>query len=525
MPPPLSIPSILERALTSPRILLPALWIGFFWLLGDTALYDLDEGAFTEATREMFERGNFIATYLNGEPRYDKPILIYWLQAGFNIPLGFSELAFRLPSAIAASLWALAVFLFGRRFFNRETGVIAALLLIFGLMVLVNARAATADALLNLLLALTFFDIYRYCTQPSRPLLLRIWLWFALGLLTKGPIALALPFLVSLIFFVSQGRWREWLGAVFFPWGWALFLVLTLPWLIAVAQVPDYHFYEGFLLKHNVSRYTDTMHGHGGNPLYYFIAVPLILLPFSGWLLRILPTARSAWGDPLHRYLWLWFLTVFVIFSFSGTQLPHYLLYGTTPLLLLMAHHRELLQSRWLAFLPGMAFFAVLLVLPEILDFGRDKVGKPHLAEMFESAPEVMGLGYRLLIGGALAALIGLAVWRGPMVWQGLLLAGFITAVAMNGGVRYAFFELYQQPIKEAGLLARELGGPVSAYDTNFPSFSVYRQAVVPHRDPVPGELVFARIDRLEDLHERFPDVATETLYRKGGIALLRFGP
>ena len=65
--------------------LLPALWIGFFWLLGDSALYDLDEGAFTEATREMFENGNFIATYLNGEPRYDKPILIYWLQAALML--------------------------------------------------------------------------------------------------------------------------------------------------------------------------------------------------------------------------------------------------------------------------------------------------------------------------------------------------------------------------------------------------------------------------------------------------------
>ena len=48
-----------------------------FWAIGSVPLFDLDEGAFSEATREMFERHDFISTYLNGVPRYDKPILIY----------------------------------------------------------------------------------------------------------------------------------------------------------------------------------------------------------------------------------------------------------------------------------------------------------------------------------------------------------------------------------------------------------------------------------------------------------------
>jgi 4-amino-4-deoxy-L-arabinose transferase-like glycosyltransferase len=53
----------------------------FFLGIGGFPLFDLDEGAFSEATREMLASGNFLSTTLNGEPRYDKPILIYWLQA------------------------------------------------------------------------------------------------------------------------------------------------------------------------------------------------------------------------------------------------------------------------------------------------------------------------------------------------------------------------------------------------------------------------------------------------------------
>ncbi len=42
-------------------------------------LFDLDEGAFTEATREMLLSGNWISTTLDGEPRTDTAILIYSL--------------------------------------------------------------------------------------------------------------------------------------------------------------------------------------------------------------------------------------------------------------------------------------------------------------------------------------------------------------------------------------------------------------------------------------------------------------
>src|ERR671929_2181572 len=92
----------------------------FFWLLGAAPLFDVDEGAFSQATLEMFERGDFLSTYLNGEPRYDKPILVYWLQAAGVALLGPTEWAFRLPSALCASAWALATFLFARRAFGVE---------------------------------------------------------------------------------------------------------------------------------------------------------------------------------------------------------------------------------------------------------------------------------------------------------------------------------------------------------------------------------------------------------------------
>src|SRR5919206_4159035 len=103
-----------------------AVLASFFWMLGHAPLFDVDEGAFSEATLEMFQRGDFLSTYLNGEPRYDKPILIYWLQAASISLFGASEFAFRLPSALCATVWAYFTYLFARRRYGARTALLAA---------------------------------------------------------------------------------------------------------------------------------------------------------------------------------------------------------------------------------------------------------------------------------------------------------------------------------------------------------------------------------------------------------------
>ena len=102
----------------------------------------------------MLASGNYVTPRMDGEPRYDKPVLIYWLQAASATWLDFDEFALRLPSALAASLWVLAVWGFVRRQQDPTTAWVAALVMALSLAVSVIGRAATADALLNLFLTL-----------------------------------------------------------------------------------------------------------------------------------------------------------------------------------------------------------------------------------------------------------------------------------------------------------------------------------------------------------------------------------
>ena len=145
-----SLPLSIERFLLSPFSLLLALFLAFFLNAYSLPLTDVDEGAFSEATREMMARGNLVSPTLNDAPRHDKPILIYWAQAASVAVLGVSEIGFRLPSIIFALLWVFALFRFCVRHGNQMTAQIASLVMALTLVVGFIAKAAIADALLKI---------------------------------------------------------------------------------------------------------------------------------------------------------------------------------------------------------------------------------------------------------------------------------------------------------------------------------------------------------------------------------------
>ena len=566
--------AVMQRVFTSPWLLILVVALSFFWQLGAVPLYDLDEGAFTEATREMLDSGNFITPHKDGEPRYDKPALIYWLQAASAETFGFDEFALRLPSALAASLWVLALWFFVRARLDAPTATVAGLTMALCLQVSLIGKAAVADALLNLFIALTFFEIYRYYLDPdpktSRRFVLRAYLWMGLGFLTKGPVAVFFPVVVSLLFVLSEiriWRWlqawarrgrelltargrqalhplperrfiaRRWLRAAFAPIGWLIFLLIAGPWYLAVYLDDGPGFFRSFFLEHNAGRFTGILHGHAGFPGYYLIMLPLVLLPFTGWFLSLVKTWRTAWSDPLDRFLWIWFLTVFVFFSFSGTKLPHYLLYGSVPLFILMARHRDCLTNRWLAFVPPLILFALLVALPWVLDAVMQVAGaiaaspsesirslltlKAHELALLHDGRLALDLAYGIAVLGGLAGIVILLRWYSPPLWQRLILAGLIQSVVVFGFLVPRIFEAMQAPVKEAGLLARQLDLPTVVYRTSMPSFSVYRDAITPHRPPVAGDLVFLRIDKLEQLARDYPALRQDLVYRRGAVALV----
>ena len=483
-------------------------------------LFDHDEGAFSEATRGMFERGDFITTMLNDRLRFDKPILIYWLQAASISLFGTEVWAFRLPSVLAGIVWSLATFAFCRIHIGRNTAMAAAMLCAGALGINMICHVATADALLNAVLACTLLLIYHYSEQPSRGVLFAIYALMGIGLLTKGPVAVLIPGMVATLFFGWAGRWKELFSAFLFVPGWITTLAIAAPWYILEYMAQGQAFVDGFFLKHNVNRFNNAMEGHDGGLLFYPAVLPFVVAPFGVLLLRMLPSVTGALRhDGLNRFLWIWFLVVLVLFSLASTKLPHYILYGSTPLMILMARHRFQLRSRWLAAVLPMLFFGLLVAFPLLIPAVEARLTNPIEIATAQRAAHYINSAFAIL--AALAGLLSLALilWRRLAIWQGLVATAVIQALFVWTVMVPAISDAQQLPVYEAAQYARTLQQPIVTQSIDMPSFNVYLDRVTPRRGLETGEVGFGRIDRIRDLDQY------NVLFQSGLIVLIERKP
>lgn len=497
------------------RLLLAALILFPFLGLGTPPLFDLDEGAFTASTTEMFLRGDFLSSYLLGEPRHDKPILIYWLQAASVSLLGTGEFAWRLPSALASAAWILLTYGFVARVLDRSAGLTAAMIVATAAGLTVITRAATADALLNLWLATAGYASWLWLREGARRWLYLAWLAMALGFLTKGPVALVIPGAAVLLWCASRREWRRFLACALAPGPLALFLAVATPWFVVQTAIEGPGFLAGFFLKHNLSRFDAPMEGHGGNYFYYVPVVLVSLLPHTGLLLTALGRLRAAWRDDLLRYGLIWFLVAFVLFSFSGTKLPHYVYYGYGGLVVVLAATSLQPLRRWLVLGLAPAMFALLLAAPLLLAGAAGKL-KADDQLLLANLPEAFGSAYWAWCGIALALSLALPFLRRFDTVHALRVDGLLAGVAMAAFLIPAVGLVQQEPIRNAGRLARSLDAPLVLHGINTPSFQTYAGRQVEKRAPRPGDLVLTRESRLAGLPGAVP------VYRERGYVLAR---
>lgn len=499
-------------------------------------LFDLDEGAFTEATREMLASGNWVSTYLNGEPRHDKPILIYWLQATSASLFGFNEFALRLPSILCAFAWLFVVYRFCREFWSESVAKTALLILSTAWLAVPIFKAAIADALLNWLICLTFFDMYRYSQDPKTSRLFRLGVVIGLGFLTKGPIAIVLP-LGSFFFALAYKRdLRTWFNAVLHPASWLSFLVIITPWHIAVYMDQGWGFFEGFYLGHNVGRFSNTMEKHGGSVFYYAALLPLLILPFTKQLV-MLPTFLRRFVAPtapslMYSMLAVWFFITLLIFSFSQTQLPHYLLYGLTPVFICIAAklHDSKTKIGTIDISIAAAGTLLLTLFPLLLPYALPQIKPAYEFALTEHINELYQNRY-IWVSLAISVLVIASVCLLTKATAKLLAMSVLMAANINFMLMPLMAEGQQSTVKQAASIANAYLETTTAqkttlvaYKVNMPSISVYTQRIVTKQSPKLGDIIFTRVHAIPDLKQIDPTVILEELYNKGGIVLIRYG-
>jgi len=293
------------------------------WLAFAIGLHPLtlpEEGRYVGVAWEMLRSGDWIVPTQDGLPFFHKPPLFFWLTAGSMEVFGANAAAARLAPLLAAMLAAFGFHAATRRragapIANASVFILATMPFFFG-----GAQFANLDMLVAAFIALaivfaaeTALDLR--AGRPHRRSLVMAWLCAALGVLAKGLIGLVLPGLVIVVWLVVSGRARLILRLIS-PLGLVVLVLIAAPWFIAVQQqYPGFARY--FFIYHHFERFTATGFNNAQPWWFFLVAVPLLTLPWSLWLVRA--RVRTAPGDDGDRaawrqLMWIWLVTVLVFF-------------------------------------------------------------------------------------------------------------------------------------------------------------------------------------------------------------------
>ena len=318
----------------------------FFFGLAYFGLLGADEPRYAQIAREMLARHDWITPTLGGKPWLEKPALYYWQAMLAYSIFGVSDWAARLPSAVDATMMVVAVYLFLRRFrpgFQLDGALMSA----SATGVIGFARAASTDMPLAAMFSIAMLAWYAWYETDVKYYLAGSYVFLALAVLAKGPVAPFFALVIVGIFAVSKGDYRLIARTLWLP-GIGFFALTVLPWYIAV-QLKNPEFFRVFILEHNLGRFGKDLYHHT-QPFWYYVPVALLgVVPWTMFIsVAMIESIRVWWREkkelfeskyPLPVFLIIWLIIPIGFFSFSASKLPGYILPALPAGTLLLAEY------------------------------------------------------------------------------------------------------------------------------------------------------------------------------------------
>ena len=389
---------------------LAALAIGvacvWFLTLDARHLLPSDEGRYASIAREMLASGDWVTVRYNGLKYFEKPPLQIWMTALAFQAFGIGEWQARLWTA-----------------FSGAAGLVVGALAFVLASVLIAQHPSASPA-------------------TRRNWMLGAWAAMAVAVLTKGPVAIALPGLVLVVYSALARDFAVWrrlhLGV-----GLLVLVAIAAPWFVLVSE-RNPEFARFFFIHEHLQRYLSHVHHREGAWWYFVPQLAMGFLPWLGLAWPMVKVVRAEPADAGFRPLLLlavWATAIFVFFSASSSKLPGYIvpIYPALAILAACALDR-LTPTEWRRQV-GVAIVLVLIAC----------AAPPFLAQQGSAGtPNAVYREFALWLAAALGiAVVGLAVaWR----------LGAASTVGSMAAYALAFFALVT-----VGLRGHEAFGLVSS--------------------------------------------------------------
>ena len=292
------------------------------------------ESYFALGARSMVERNQWLTPHAPDELQLNKPPLTYWLIGASYKLFGASYGAARLPSVLAAMGVLAVVYLLGTWRYGNRAGLISVVTLASSYLFVSFARMAMSDMLLTFCVTAAFACYIAALTEQtprSRKLVFVGYVALALGVLTKGPVALALvaiPIGLELIVRRDRANFKR---LRILP-GLVVVLAIAAPYFFLVYARVGLGPLRFFFLGENLQRFTGQIYESGGRPFWYELAA--FFSDFAPWSLLLILAAWFDWrraerertSRGVTRILYLWLVYTVILFSLASFKRDYYLL-------------------------------------------------------------------------------------------------------------------------------------------------------------------------------------------------------
>lgn len=328
--------------------------VTFFAGLGRPAIADSDEAFYAEAAREMVAADDWMTPRYNYEDRFQKPILFYWFVAAAYILGGVGEFAARVPAALAGLGLSLITYLYGRRWTDTATALVAGAIVATSFGYFSMARQSLPDLPLAFFITVATWALLEWvgdvvpgvslATARRRAWAIVAAAAVAAAFLTKGPVGIALPAIVAAPFLLGafrtpQGRRGR---AADVAIAAIVFVLLAAPWFVAMTDRHGVAYLHRFFVGENLERFATDRYNDPRPVWFYLPIVAGGMLPWSPLMLVWMPgVARWVRApraiSPLTARLVTWALTPLIFFTLSVGKQPRYILPMLPPMALLLA--------------------------------------------------------------------------------------------------------------------------------------------------------------------------------------------
>ncbi len=304
-----------------------------------------DENFYFQSCKDMIASGDWLTPRYYGKPRFQKPILYYWLVASSMKLFGTNWIGARFPSILLASLIVMLIFLMVKAETKRTyLALISAIILATTFKFFKYAHFAIPDMSLLFFVTASFYFFAKLLREDKRSSWFLFIASMALATLIKGPIGLIIPALSITLFFIISKR-RISIKAHDVIMGLILYFAIVLPWFIAMLKIHGDLFTSQVWVReiaHRVLYKSDTKEGievflgYLKSLLFYIPIIYIRFLPWSIFLpFTVRNSIRSAKRDKedanLHLLSLSWFVTVFLFFTLMGEKHSQYMLSLTPP--------------------------------------------------------------------------------------------------------------------------------------------------------------------------------------------------